>query len=76
MTEPIDLLASYDERRLLDRLTALQPSRLTLATLLRVARRISEGFEGEIQLTITRHGVRSLRWVQLENGDMIKEELG
>jgi hypothetical protein len=57
----------------LERLAAVRP--VTLAALLRIARRVSEGFEGDVQLTITHGGVRSVRWVETETGDEIKEEL-
>jgi hypothetical protein len=57
----------------LERLSAVRP--VTLAALLRIARRTLEGFEGEVQLTITHGGVRSVKWVETETGDEIKEEL-
>lgn len=46
-----------------------------LATMLRVGRRIQEGFEGEITICVARGGVRFIRWTQTETGDTIKEEL-
>jgi len=49
---------------------------IVLAALLRIQRKITEGFEGEIHLQITKGGVRSIKWVQTETGDSIKEELG
>lgn len=45
------------------------------ATVLRVGRRIHEGFEGEITISVTRGGVKFIRWSQTETGDVIKEEL-
>ena len=53
---------------------ALRP--IMQAALLRIARRVGEGFEGEIQLIIAHGGVRAIRWSELETGDSIKEELG
>jgi hypothetical protein len=50
--------------------------RLILATLLRIGRRVEEGFEGEIHIQVARGGVRFIRWTQTETGDSIKEELG
>lgn len=47
-----------------------------LAALLRIGRRISEGFEGEILISAKRGGVSFIRWSQTETGDVIKEELG
>lgn len=47
----------------------------TQAALLRVARRIQEGYEGEIHLTIKGRGVAIIRWVQVETGDQFKVEL-
>ena len=46
-----------------------------LAALLRVGRRIGEGFEGEITVDVRKGGVRWIRWTQTETGDVIKEEL-
>lgn len=45
------------------------------AALIRIGRRILEGFEGEIQLVVSRGGVNSITWIQFEKGDKIKEEL-
>lgn len=56
------------------RLVASRPS--VLATLLRIARRIEEGFEGEVIVAVKRGGVHFIRWTQTETGDTIKEELG
>ena len=49
---------------------------VTQATLLRIARRVAQGFEGKVHLVITGGGVRSIEWVEVETGDKIKEELG
>lgn len=49
---------------------------VTQAALLRIVRRISEGYEGEIVVNIKRGGVSFIRWTQTETGDVIKEELG
>jgi hypothetical protein len=46
-----------------------------LAALLRIARRIGEGFEGEITIAVKRGGITYIRWTQTETGDSIKEEL-
>lgn len=46
------------------------------AAILRVGRRIAEGFEGEIMISVKRGGVSFIRWSQTELGDAIKEELG
>lgn len=54
----------------------LKMPRVVLATLLRVGRRIQEGFEGEITIAVKRGGVHFIRWTQTETGDVIKEELG
>jgi hypothetical protein len=45
------------------------------ATLLRIGRRITEGFEGEVTVAAKRGGVAYLRWIQTETGDVIREEL-
>ena len=47
-----------------------------LATLLRVGRRIGEGFEGEITIAVKGGGISFVRWTQTETGDKLKEELG
>lgn len=57
-------------------LEELQLSQTAKAALVRVARRMADGFEGEITLIITRGGVRAIKWVQHENGNEIKEDLG
>jgi hypothetical protein len=46
------------------------------AALLRIGRRVQEGFEGEIALASKRGGILYIRWTQTETGDAIKEELG
>ncbi len=51
-------------------------SKSVLAAILRVGRRIEEGFEGEITISVKRGGVSYIRWTQTETGDSIKEELG
>lgn len=66
------------ERRTLDpkivqRLELASPT--TLAALLRIERRISQGFQGEITLVASRGGIASIRWSQIEMGDVIREEL-
>lgn len=53
-----------------------QVPRPILAALLRIARRIGEGFEGEITIQVRRGGIGFIRWTQTETGDIIKEELG
>ncbi len=50
--------------------------RVTLASFLRIGRRIQEGFEGEITLQVKRGGIAFIRWTQTETGDVIKEEIG
>lgn len=63
----------------LQRLQNLTPS--VLATLLRIARRIEEGFEGTIEVQTINRGVGNLKWThigvyyELEDGSQIKEEL-
>lgn len=57
----------------LERLSTVRP--VTLAALLRIARRINEGFDGSITLDIKNGGVRSVQWLETETGDEIKEEL-
>lgn len=49
--------------------------RLVVAALLRVGRRIGEGFEGEIIISVRRGGIAFIRWTQTETGESIKEEL-
>ncbi len=57
-----------------ERFSKMPPS--VQAALLRIGRRISEGFEGEITIAVKRGGVHYVRWTQTETGDVIKEELG
>ncbi len=45
-------------------------------TLLRIARRVAQGFEGKVHLVIAGGGVRTVEWVEVETGDKIREELG
>lgn len=45
------------------------------ATLLRIGRRVSEGFEGEIVVAAKSRGVNYIRWVHTERGDVIRDEL-
>lgn len=52
-----------------------QLSQLIQAALLRIGRKIGEGFEGEITLTVTRGGIRFVRWSNVETGDVIRQEL-
>ena len=49
--------------------------RSILASLLRIGRRIGEGFEGEICISVAKGGVRFIRWTETETGDVIKKEL-
>lgn len=49
--------------------------RSVLASMLRIGRKISEGFEGEIQISVKHGGISYIRWSQTETGDVIKEEL-
>lgn len=45
--------------------------------LLRIARKIAEGFEGEIYLSVHRGGgVRQLKWILVEDGSVVREDLG
>lgn len=47
------------------------------ATLIRVARKIAEGYEGEIRITVGKGGgIRLVEWVQREDGSTIKESVG
>lgn len=57
-----------------DRLSTFPP--VVQAALLRVGRRIGEGFEGEIVVAVKRGGITFIRWTHTETGDVIKEELG
>lgn len=50
--------------------------RPVLATLLRIARRLEEGFEGEVHIGVVHGSVRFVRWTQTETGAVLKEELG
>lgn len=45
------------------------------AALVRIGRRIGEGFEGEIEIAVRRGGIAFIRWIQTETGDVVKEEL-
>lgn len=49
----------------------------TRAAILRLARRIADGYEGEIKLVVMKGGgIRTVEWVQREKGDEITEEIG
>lgn len=50
--------------------------RTTQAALLRIGRRVAEGYEGDIQIGVKRGGIVYIRWTQTETGDVIREELG
>lgn len=63
-----------DRQIIVARLERMPPG--VIAALLRIGRRIVEGFEGEITLSVKRGGVHFVRWTQTETGDVIKEELG
>jgi hypothetical protein len=39
------------------------------AALMRIGRRIDEGFQGEIQIAVHEKGIRTVSWKQVENGD-------
>lgn len=52
-----------------------QMPRSVLAALMRIGRRVGEGFEGEITIGVKRGGVNYIRWIQNETGETIKEEL-
>lgn len=67
-------MGDVNEAVILARLKVLKP--VTIAALLRIGRRIEEGFEGEIQLSVKSGGVHHLRWTQTETGNVIKEEIG
>lgn len=58
---------------IVERLTSMPFS--VRAALLRIGRRIGEGFEGEIIISVKRGGISFIRWTQTETGDTIKEEL-
>jgi len=45
------------------------------AALLRIGRRIGEGFEGEIVVASKSHGINYIRWISTEHGRDIREEL-
>ena len=47
-----------------------------LAALLRIGRRIRDGYEGTIEIQAHRRGVATIKWSQVESGDKIREELG
>lgn len=46
-----------------------------LSALVKIGRRVEEGFEGEITLHVHRGGVSKVQWCEVEMGDKIKEEL-
>lgn len=58
---------------LLTRLQRWKPS--VVAAMLRMGRRIEEGFEGEIVVAVKAGGVHYIRWTHTETGEMIREEL-
>lgn len=45
------------------------------AALLRIGRRVREGFDGEIVVATKSRGINYIRWVSTERGDVILEEL-
>lgn len=45
------------------------------ACLLRIGRRIKQGFEGTVEVQAHRGGVGYIRWSEVERGDTIQEEL-
>lgn len=46
------------------------------AAVIRIARKIANGFEGTIEVTVAKGGgVRSIKWIQTEDGSTIREEL-
>lgn len=51
-------------------------TRIQQATIVRIARRLREGYTGEIVILAQDGGVKAIRWIQTETGDSIKEELG
>ena len=64
--------ASTDVEELFDQL----PPK-TRVVLMRVARRISRGYAGSIELIVTKDGgIRFVHWHQTESGDTVLEELG
>lgn len=47
------------------------------ATLIRVARKIADGYEGVVEITVGKGGgIRFVRWSQTETGDSIREDVG
>jgi len=47
------------------------------ATLIRIARKIADGYEGEIRIAVGKGGgIRHVEWVQREDGSTIKESVG
>ena len=62
-----------EQKQIIERIMRFSP--IILATFLRIGRRIGEGFEGEIILSIKRGGISFVRWTETETGDTIKEEL-
>lgn len=56
-----------------DRLAALPPG--VVAALLRVGRRVNDGFTGEITIAASQRGIRFIRWTETETGQQIAEEL-
>lgn len=61
------------EETMAERLSNMPKS--VCAALLRIGRRIGEGFEGEIVIGVKHGGVNFIRWTQNETGDVIKGEL-
>lgn len=59
--------------KVIQRLERMRP--IVLATLLRLGRRIEEGFQGEIVVAVKAGGVHYIKWTETETGDVIKEEL-
>lgn len=54
----------------------LQLTATAKAALLRIGYKIAKGFEGEVQVLVGNGGgIRSIKWIQTETGDTIKEEL-
>lgn len=66
--------SAISDEFLRERMRVMRP--IILATVLRVGRRIEEGFEGEITIQVKQGGVHFIRWTQTETGNIIKEELG
>lgn len=56
-----------------ERFTQFSPN--VQASLLRIGRRIAEGFDGEIVVATKSRGVAYIRWVSTERGDTLMEEL-